>query len=629
MKKYYFLASLFLIFITLPCYAERITQFDEIVIVNPDASIDVTENITVSVNGEQIKHGIMRWLPLRFTDSYHVKHAMNYHVTQVLVNNSPSDYHIVRKNSQYIIYVGNKNIFLTPGTYVNTIGYHVDNAINFLKDGDELYWNVTGNDWSFPIDQARVLVSLPAAAKISQYTGYTGRAGETGSNYTAKTTADNQIVFTTTSVLSPGENLTIAVAWPKGIVQQPTWLKRWSASMNYDSNQLLVLAFALIAFFYYLIVWYFYAQAPLRGTIIPMFEPPANLSPAAVRYIMRMGFDMKTFTAAIISMATKGLLKIENENDEFTISKCDGDVKTLSPEEKSLYMQLFSTVPEIKLSVMNSTTLRNAKTALSSTLKKKYEDVYFVTNTNYLIPGVILTIFGYLAAIATSDTPAITLQSLAWLSIWSFAGFTLFYKSIVKVHNAMLYVSFSNIFSAFTSSLFAIPFLIVEVFGIVALSETVPLLTMPVLFLMAVMNIFFYFVFREPTTEGRKIMDQIEGFKLFFYTTERFRIDHAEAPDKTTALYEKYLPYAVALDVEYEWGEQLNQLLQKSGIDPNTYQPVWYSGTPWTSSTTSSFPLFLGACLGTALASTTVSSSASGGGGFSGGGGGGGGGGGW
>ena len=87
--------------------------------------------------------------------------------------------------------------------------------------------------------------------------------------------------------------------------------------------------------------WKRVGRDPERGTIIPLFEPPRGLSPAAVRYVLHMGFDDKAFAAAIIDMAVKGYLVIDGEKRKFTLRRKMESKAGLSPGEKKVAGKLF------------------------------------------------------------------------------------------------------------------------------------------------------------------------------------------------------------------------------------------------------------------------------------------------
>ncbi|MDP6416694.1 MAG: DUF2207 domain-containing protein, partial [Gammaproteobacteria bacterium] len=145
------------------------------------------------------------------------------------------------------------------------------------------------------------------------------------------------------------------------------------------------------------------------------------------------------------------------------------------------------------------------------------------------------------------------------------------------------------------------------------------------------LNVLFFFLLKRPTLAGRSIMDEIEGFRMYLSVAEEERLNLLNPPDKTPELFEKYLPYALALDVENEWGEKFTAILAATSTtaDEHGYRPRWYRGSAWRPGHTGAFSNSLGTSLGSTVASSVRapgSSSGSGGGGSSGGGGGGGGG---
>jgi uncharacterized membrane protein len=138
---------------------------------------------------------------------------------------------------------------------------------------------------------------------------------------------------------------------------------------------------------------------------------------------------------------------------------------------------------------------------------------------------------------------------------------------------------------------------------------------------------------QAPTVAGRKVMDQIEGFRMYLGVAEEDRLNALNPPEKTPELFERFLPYAVALDVENRWAERFAGVLAAAGAGAAVGS--WYAGNDnWTSD-----PVAFADHLGGSLSQTIASASTppgssdggggSSGGGSSGGGGGGGGGSGW
>jgi hypothetical protein len=111
--------------------------------------------------------------------------------------------------------------------------------------------------------------------------------------------------------LAAGEGFTLVVSWPKGYIQAPTGEARFRYFLEDNQPTLVGAAGLLVVLSYYLIVWFLVGRGPAKSEIVPIYEPPAGLSPAAMRYLVRMGFDDKTFTTAILDMAVKDYLSIK------------------------------------------------------------------------------------------------------------------------------------------------------------------------------------------------------------------------------------------------------------------------------------------------------------------------------
>ncbi len=151
---------------------------------------------------------------------------------------------------------------------------------------------------------------------------------------------------------------------------------------------------------------------------------------------------------------------------------------------------------------------------------------------------------------------------------------------------------------------------------------------------LAILFALFHFLIPAPTVEGRKLMDEIEGFRMYLVTAESRFLNDAHKPDLTVERFEALLPYAIALGVENEWGKKFSNHLKTSSLESNSnYNPIWYSGMLGAAVfRPDAFTRSFGSSFSSSISSSSTppgSSSGSGGGGFSGGGGGGGGGGGW
>jgi uncharacterized membrane protein len=245
--------------------------------------------------------------------------------------------------------------------------------------------------------------------------------------------------------------------------------------------------------------------------------------------------------------------------------------------------------------------------------------------------GVLITFLTLAAVIANARDLGTALFMGLWLSIWTAGCFGLASKAFRAWKGALSGGGAGQAVGAVGLSLFAFPFFAGEVFGLWAFTSAVSPFAASILVLIVSINVVFYHLLKAPTFAGRKLMDEIEGFRLYLSVAEEERLNLLNRPEKTPELFEQYLPFALALDVENEWSEQFATILASAQRD-GSYHPGWYTGRSWSSLGSTRFATSLGSAFASAVSSAATapgSSSGSGGGGSSGGGGGGGGGGGW
>jgi len=609
--------------------AERILDFNSAVVIRPDSSLEVTETIKVRALGQEIKRGIVREFPTRYRGRLGGTVQVGFEIKNILRDGRPEPYHTENISNGVAIYIGSRDVFLKPGEYTYTIVYETGGQLGFFKDYDELYWNVTGNGWTFAIDRAQAVITLPPGAEILNQAGYTGPQGAKGKDFAVKK-VDQGIIFTTTKPLAPKEGLTVAVSWPKGLVAQPSALE--TALKNYRPA-LVGLAGLVVVFLYFLVFWFRVGRDPEKGIIIPLFEPPAKMSPAAVRFITQMGFDNKAVTVALIDMAVKKYLTIKEKDKEYSLQRTGKIAAGLSAGEKKLAKNFFTSTDKIDLKKKNHRRIAKGISEFKTALKNEYGKNYFQANRGYFLVGLLLSL-GVMAAMVLSSNDLATGGFISlWLSIWTF-GVTLLALVLFAAWRQALggKVSKGDLGGPMVLSLFALPFFIGEGFGLVILSSVISFQGIIIAGLLAFLNIVFFNLLKAPTRGGRKVLDQVDGFKKYLTVAEKDRINLLNPPEETPELFEKYLPYAMALDVEVEWGERFAAVLAVAAAGDGQYSPSWYSGRNWSSSNLSGFTSTLGSAFSGAISSSSSapgSSSGSSGGGSSGGGGGGGGGRGW
>ena len=622
--------------------SEHILDYKSDIVVNADGSLLVTETIKVEAVGDEIKRGIYRDVPTVYSGPYWTRVAVPFEVLEVRRDGLAEPYHLEDRSDGVRVYIGRSDVQLTPGQYTYTIVYRTDRQLGFFDTHDELYWNVTGNGWIFPIDQAAARVMLPAGVPRDRVRleGYTGPQKSQGRDLVSSVDPQTgDLRFATTRPLASHEGLTIVASFPKGYVRPPTDSERWAAFKS--ANRLVIVGAGSVAVLlaYYLLAWLLVGRDPIRGTIIPLFEPPLRMPPACVRYVLEMGYDQRCFTAALINMAVKRYVRIEEHDGTYTLVRtADGDSE-LALGERRVAAQLLSS-RRLVLEQANHQRIKKAISALREALQLEYDGKMFLANRRWMIPGLVLSVLG-LVAMAVSGTGE-QLAGFAfmafWLSGWTFAVFILVTRA-VQAWWAVMWPTGSTlarvgaVVAALFSTAFALPFVAGEILGFYSLAATTSVWVIPILLAQVGLNFLFFHLLKQPTRAGRQVMDQIEGFRMYLRTAEADHLSQQPAPAKTPELFEKLLPYAIALGVENAWAEQFAGVLQAaSQADAGGYHPLWYQGSSWNQIGSTGFASSIGSSLAGAIASSSTapgSSSGSGGGGSSGGGGGGGGGGGW
>jgi uncharacterized membrane protein YgcG len=633
--------ALALVGLALPVAAEEeIRRFISDVTVNADATMDVRETITVLSQQIEIRHGIFRDFPTTYTDNKGQRVRVDFKVLSVERDGAPEPYVTEYLSNGIRTKIGEKDTYLDVGEHTYVVTYHTSRQLGFYADHDELYWNVTGNGWQFPIVQAETLIRLPQGAEVGQSSLYTGYQGDDGRDAVVTQSGGNRFAAKTTRRLAVGEGFTIAVGWQKGIVTPPSAAQqRWWWIMDNLGYFLLGMTVLAVGAFY-AFAWNRVGRDPPTGTIVPLFHPPQNLGPAGVRYLYKQKFDNQTFAAALVGLAVKKRLKIADDAGDYSLRKLtEPTTEPLVRNESALLQALPSS--ELELTQANNVRVRSAISALRKSLEDDYYGRMFLKNSGWFAIGGIASAAGLLLSgfLMPEGEGAVAFFMGTFASIWwgvvLFIGFGLI-RAITASQG------FLGKLRAIIGLVFVLPFAVagVAVPGAAwySMGFSWPLVIFGVGALaLAVLNGLFHWLLPAPTVAGRALMDQIEGFRLYMTTAEEKRLDALHPPEKTPELFERYLPYAMALDCENAWNAKFAAVLAAAAAAGAaagaSYHPSWYSGSNWSSG---SFSRDLSSGLTSAVSSASVapgssggSSGFSGGGGSSGGGGGGGGGGGW
>ncbi len=546
---------------------ERILDFESDIVIGADGWIEVTETIRVRAEHNRIRRGIYRDLYTEYRDSLGNRYECEIDPQSVYRNGEPEDFHSVRIDRGLRTYFGDRDRYVPVGEHTYRYRYRANRMIGFFDDHDELYWNVTGFEWAFPIDAASATVrfDFPVPGEALTWEAYTGPYGAQGDDYVARR-AGETVEFTATTPLSPLNGLTIVVGWPKGLVAEPGPLERFGWLVRDNRGLLIALGGFVVLLAYYIPVWRRYGKDPDEGLLVTRYEPPEGYSPASLRYIDQMYYDNKVTTAAILNLAVKGYLRIDHYGGEHSLTRLtpDRDAPPLAAGERELYDALFADGDTVALEPDNHARLAAARSAHRRSLVADYKNRYFRSNAHLNLPGVVIALGTAVAAFRFSEGGKVLVLAVVCAMVLTLVFFAIVMKRPTIRGRELLdqVVGFRDYLE-------------------IAEKDELNL--------------------RNPPEKTPQLFESYLPYALALGVDQQWS--------------EKFA--AVLAGVR--------------GPDGSGYQPVWYNGSWNTSSLASSTKAFSSGLSSAVASSMSPpgSSSGSGGGGFSGGGGGGGGGGGW
>jgi len=550
-----------------------IRKFHSQIVVNEDSSFTVKETIDVEFHRQ--RHGIYREIPFKYTDDYGKAIKTPLEILSVTDSVGKNWKYKVRRMGNVInIRIGDAKAYVS-GFQSYVITYKVENAILYFDNHDELYWNVTGNYWKSPIRAASADVALLAKKESTNLWAacFTGSYGSQRTDCSFEA-SHNSAEFYAKTYLKPGEGLTIAFGWDKGLVSPPSSWKKFLWDLDVRENWVFALPF--LSFIFMTTLWYRRGRDPkARQAITVMYEPPKHdnkiLTPAEVGALIDEKLDPRDITSTIVGLAVKGYVKIEETKKEglifdsinYYLSKVKEPDQNLGSFETELMQSLFSDNPSgVFVSELKNKFYKNLSdlknTLYADLVRKKYflRSPEKVRNV-YMIAGVVIIVFGgFLTALLTSYLTG---------------------KAIIA------------------SVLAGLPFLL--------FSRVMP----------------------AKTKKGASAYMEVLGFQEFLSRAEKDRLERMGDKD----LFSKFLPYAIALDVTDNWAKAFEGIYQEPPdwyVSPGgfrTFSPYHFSYSIGSLTSNLSSAMF------SAPRGSGVGGGGSGGGGFSGGGSGGGGGGSW
>lgn len=456
--------------------------------------------------------------------------------------------------------VGGPDNPLPPGEFLLTIDYTLDRQVEAMGELEELDWQLPGFPWSQAIGQARFTLELPAELVEVQplRTAFTRKGGAAGSDVFHYEDGYGRLVFASAGPLDPGESMQISAAWPAGLLppvpltDQALWLFRDNAAG----------AATLLVFGLFLVGVAFAAFRQQRTPRVAASAPPAKCSPALLRYLRLGTYDNRAFTVAVLSLAVKGNLMIVEEGGNYALVN-SGIRSYLPPDEEVLAQVLFAKKMAV-FPAKDRSLLREARRAHGRSVSGQARDllrrkrgiafalavlgVLAAMGSGWLLPaslGVRIGLVGFELWAAVLAGVALRTGTLFPALVDEWGG-----KAVALV--LVLELAIAGAITYLWGDWLAVSYdwpAILAILGIIALSVAL------------------FRVLPAPTSRGRELLAQARGFREWLLEKER-----PGGPSQ----FEKYLPYAVALDAATRWGRRFGMPKRK-----DSFAPRWYQGSRW------------------------------------------------
>jgi hypothetical protein len=498
-----------------PAWAQRslaIKHFDAVIVVGRDGSVDVTETITAMFYGKW--NGIYRTIPVEYRTLQNRSWTLRLEVISV-TDSAGNPLKVDRSREQQSL----KYKIWVPGAEdaARTVVFHYRalNGLRYFEDHDELYWNVTGNQWDVPVEGVTARIELPPAATGVRAIAVGGLYGSRSGDI--EVTVDGTTArFSLVRPLEYQEGVTAVVGWDKGAVLAPTV----AATTKDLLRSSWPLALPLFVFLFMFLLWRRVGRDPERRPVTVQYEPPLGLTPAETGALLDQFVHGHDITATIVDLAVAGYLRIEEEETKvlglfpktdflFHRLRPSREARPLEPHETAVLDGMFkSQVHTVRLSDLSGDFYKQLPGIREGVYRRLIKRGLYRSRPDNVIKYWILggVAFGVLVAGIGNEE----LLGRAEVS------------------------SGINYLAAGLSAL------IVALFGLIMPARTVA---------------------------GARAYEGARGFEEFLR-----RVESGKAPgvDRTPAMFERFLPYAIAFGVEQQWARSFQDIVHRP--------PTWYIG---------------------------------------------------
>ena len=600
-------------------HSEKIRNYEVTVQINKNGTLTVNEVIDYQF-GEEFKHGIYRYIPLRSKRFGFDVHKSFIKMNWIKRDGEDEEY---TKNHFYegIRYrIGSEtelvNLYRTESRY--ELNYDIYNAV-FEKDGIyQVYYNAIGQLWNVPIEQASVIIRFPDGQKIKKneiekLEVYTGSYGEKGENYDIL--ENDEEIHISTKELEAKNGLTFMLNLKTDKIS-PTLADK--LKIVYLSNPAIIILPFLLLFLtiYSIVTWNLFGRDPQGKSVIPEFNLPKDISPMFAAYINGERDTVEILNAGIFTLLTKGFIVANRVNGEIKYNK---EYKTVYTQETELAEEermLLDALSSEKNNIFGGEKrIYNKANSIIEILKDKYHKIIYKNNGSFLVPF-------YCAA------------PVFIIFIFSQTNFEFFNPFIILYILITLGSFFHRIWITVSKKLLT-GLIIIAILG-VSFYQGIEIFVFVTYFV--ILFITYSKLIGKYTNEGLRKKEYLKGMKMYIKTAEENQIRKFDNVKELIEYFNGILPFAVALGVKNEAIKLMKKTIKLYNFDINesyinSHTHIYaYSNHSFTNAFSRSYSSGKSKIMSEKFSSSKSGSGGGGffsGGGFSGGGSGGGGGGSW
>jgi predicted membrane protein DUF2207 len=305
------------------------------------------------------------------------------------------------------------------------------------------------------------------------------------------------------------------------------------------------------AFYMFWIAWT-RGGDPERDSATVQYDPPDNLTPAECGALLDNAVHPRAITATIADLSVKGYLTIEQNADKPPAAKDDQDYvfhlikqvadwKDLKPHERAVLSAIFIPTNPLRMLQEGMSQLQNTADGRNAALASTLARLQAITTENPAMRA--------LSAAGSDAQP-----TAAWSDVRMH-----FHLHLARIKLSIFEALIAGGYYAgrpdmvrklWVASGILIGLLLVLMGRFVAATGTSWLLWNLSSILTAMIILGFGWFMPARSVRGSRALAKVRGFMNFLGRVEKDRIERL---DKTPQLFEKYLPYAMALGIENNW----------------------------------------------------------------------------